>query len=69
MSGFSAAVADAEDEEDDLPLSDLANIHQANTILLDLHEPMIADEYVMIDDDLPVMEMTGIDWEQSISPI
>ena len=27
---------------------------------------MIADEYVMIDDDLPVMETTGIDWEQSI---
>ena len=36
MSGFPAAVA---------------NILQANTISLDLHEPMLADEYVMIDDD------------------
>ena len=27
---------------------------------------MIADEYVMMDDDLPVMEMIGNDWEQSI---
>ena len=69
VSGFPAAVADTadtEDEEDDLPLSDLANILQANTISLDLHDPMIADEHVMIDDDLPVMETTGIDWEQSI---
>ena len=68
MSGFPAAVADVpeEDDEDDLPLSDLAAILQANTISLDLQEPMIADEYVMIDDDLPVMETTGFDWEQSI---
>ena len=68
MSGFPAAVADVpeEDDKDDLPLSDLAAILQANTISLDLQEPMIADEYVMIDDDLPVMETTGFDWEQSI---
>ena len=72
MSAFPAAVADTadtadtENEEDDLQLSDLANFLQANTISLDLRDPMIADEYVMIDDDLPVMETTGIDWEQSI---
>ena len=49
-----------------MPLSDLANILQANTISLDLHEPMIADEYEMIDDDLPVMETNDFDWEQSV---
>ena len=66
MSAFPAAVADAEDGEDDLQLSDLANLLQANTISLYLRDPMIADEHVMIDDDLPTMETTGIDWEQSI---
>ena len=57
MPGLPAAVADAED---------LANMLQANTISLDLHDPMMADEHVMIDDDLLVMETIGIDWEQSI---
>lgn len=61
-----ATAADNEDDEDDLPLSHLADMLQANMSSLNQREAMIADEYVTMDDDLPVMETLGNDWEKNL---
>ena len=47
----------------DLPLANLADLLHANNNALELREAMVVEEYVTMDDDLPVAEALDADWE------
>ena len=49
----------------DLPLANLADLFHTNNKALELCEALIVGEYVTIDDNLPVAEAVGADWEDT----
>ena len=49
----------------DLPLPNLADLLHAINNAVELHGAMVVEEYVTMDDDLPVTEALGADWEDT----
>ena len=51
---FPGAVIDFINLMSGLPLANLANLLHVNNNVMELHEAMVVEEYITVDDDLPV---------------